>query len=158
MNFLLKTIYGFFESVLKDKTMYREYYALVEGKFSNTNGTIDKPLGRDKKERIKMAINEDGKRAVTHYEVLEQYDKGVSLVKCTLETGRTHQIRVHLAYIGYPIVNDPTYNKGKTTEFGQMLHSKSIKFHHPRTNKELYFEVEPPQEFKEKLQELESEE
>ena len=80
----------------KDHSIKREYYALVEGKFSNTNGTIDKPLGRDKKERIKMAINEEGKRAVTHYEVLEQYDKGVSLVKCTLETGRTHQIRVHI--------------------------------------------------------------
>ena len=80
----------------KDHSIKREYYALVEGKFSNTNGTIDKPLGRDKKERIKMAINEEGKRAVTHYEVLEQYDKGVSLVKCTLETGRTHAPRFRI--------------------------------------------------------------
>ena len=75
-------------------------------------------------------------------------------IECILETGRTHQIRVHLSYIGHPVVNDPAYSKGKTTEFGQMLHSKSVKFNHPRTGKELYFEIEPPKEFLEKLEEL----
>ena len=93
----------------KEHSIKREYYALVEGKFSKVEGTVDKPISRDKKERIKMAINSDGKRAVTHYEVLEQYDKGVSLVKCTLETGRTHQIRVHMASIGHPLVGDLIY-------------------------------------------------
>ena len=78
----------------KDHSIKREYYALVEGRFSKESGTIDKPLGRNKKDRLKMDIVEDGRRAVTHYEVLEQYDKGVSLIRCTLETGRTHQIRV----------------------------------------------------------------
>ncbi|MDZ5034334.1 RluA family pseudouridine synthase, partial [Clostridium perfringens] len=84
----------------KDHTIKREYYALVEGKYSKLEGTVDKPIGRNKKDRLKMAIVEDGKRAVTHYNGLEQYNNGTSLVKCTLETGRTHQIRVHMASIG----------------------------------------------------------
>ena len=103
-----------------------------------------------------MAIVKDGKRAVTHFEVIKRYENFTHM-KATLETGRTHQIRVHLDYIGYPILNDPTYSKGKCSEFGQMLHSTSIKFKHPRTNEELYFKVEPPQEFKDKLKELEEE-
>ena len=98
----------------------------------------------------------NSKEAVTHFKVLERF-KNTTLIECILETGRTHQIRVHLAYIGYPILNDPTYSKGKCSEFGQMLHSTSIKFKHPRTNEELYFKVEPPQEFKDKLKELEEE-
>ena len=81
-----------------------------------------------------------------------------TLIECILETGRTHQIRVHLAYINHPVVNDPAYGKGKATDFGQMLHSKSIKFNHPRTGKEIFFEVEPPKEFLEKLEELRTEE
>ena len=140
----------------KDHSIKREYYALVEGKFSNTNGTIDKPLGRDKKERIKMAINEDGKRAVTHYEVLEQYDKGVSLVKCTLETGRTHQIRVHMASIGHPLVGDLVYGykRQKFNIEGQALHAKTLGFIHPRTNEYIEFTSELPKYFKELLEKL----
>ena len=140
----------------KDHSIKREYYALVEGKFSNTNGTIDKPLGRDKKERIKMAINEEGKRAVTHYEVLEQYDKGVSLVKCTLETGRTHQIRVHMASIGHPLVGDLVYGykRQKFNIEGQALHAKTLGFIHPRTNEYIEFTSELPKYFKELLEKL----
>lgn len=93
----------------KEHSIKREYYALVNGKFVNTRGTIDKPLGRNKKDRLKIAIVEDGKRAVTHYEVLEQYNTNISLVKCTLETGRTHQIRVHMASIGHPLIGDALY-------------------------------------------------
>ena len=99
----------------------------------------------------------NAKEAITHFRVFERF-KSNTLLECILETGRTHQIRVHLAYIGYPVSNDATYNKKKATSFGQMLHSKSIKFTHPRTNKEMYFEIETPKEFKNKLQELEKEE
>lgn len=144
--------------MIATKEVERHYLAITDGVIKEDSGTIDAPIGRDQNNRQKMQVTDvNAKEAVTHFKVLKRFKKN-TLIECILETGRTHQIRVHLAYIGYPIVNDPTYNKGKTTEFGQMLHSKSIKFHHPRTKKELYFEVEPPQEFKEKLQELESEE
>ena len=142
----------------KDHSIKREYYALVEGKFSSTTGTINKPLGRDKKDRIKMAINEDGKRAVTHYEVLEQYDKGISLVKCTLETGRTHQIRVLMASIGHPLVGDLVYGykRQKFNVEGQVLHAKTLGFIHPRTNEYMEFTSELPEYFKELLNKLNS--
>lgn len=140
----------------KEHSIKREYYALVEGKFSNINGTVDKPISRDKKERIKMAINSDGKRAVTHYEVLEQYDKGVSLVKCTLETGRTHQIRVHMASIGHPLVGDLVYGykRQKFNIEGQALHAKTLGFIHPRAKEYMEFTSELPHYFKELLEKL----
>ncbi len=140
----------------KEHSIKREYYALVEGKFSNEKGTVDKPISRDKKERIKMAINSDGKRAVTHYEVLEQYDKGVSLVKCTLETGRTHQIRVHMASIGHPLVGDLVYGykRQKFNIEGQTLHAKTLGFIHPRTKEYMEFTSELPNYFKELLEKL----
>ncbi|MBS6184585.1 MAG: RluA family pseudouridine synthase [Clostridium celatum] len=140
----------------KEHSIKREYYALVEGKFSNVKGTVDKPISRDKKERIKMAINSDGKRAVTHYEVLEQYDKGVSLVKCTLETGRTHQIRVHMASIGHPLVGDLVYGykRQKFNIEGQALHAKTLGFIHPRTKEYMEFTSELPNYFKELLEKL----
>ena len=140
----------------KEHSIKREYYALVEGKFSNIKGTVDKPISRDKKERIKMAINSDGKRAVTHYEVLEQYDKGVSLVKCTLETGRTHQIRVHMASIGHPLVGDLVYGykRQKFNIEGQALHAKTLGFIHPRTKEYMEFTSELPNYFKELLEKL----
>lgn len=144
--------------MIATKEVKRHYLAITDGVIKEDSGTIDAPIGRDQNNRQKMQVTDvNAKEAITHFKVLKRFKKN-TLIECILETGRTHQIRVHLAYIGYPIVNDPTYNKGKATEFGQMLHSKSIKFHHPRTNKELYFEKEPPQEFKDKLQELESEE
>lgn len=140
----------------KEHSIKREYYALVEGKFSNVKGSVDKPISRDKKERIKMAINSDGKRAVTHYEVLEQYDKGVSLVKCTLETGRTHQIRVHMASIGHPLVGDLVYGykRQKFNIEGQALHAKTLGFIHPRTKEYMEFTSELPHYFKELLEKL----
>ena len=140
----------------KEHSIKREYYALVEGKFSKVEGTVDKPISRDKKERIKMAINSDGKRAVTHYEVLEQYDKGVSLVKCTLETGRTHQIRVHTASIGHPLVGDLIYGykRQKFNIEGQALHAKTLGFIHPRTKEYMEFTSELPNYFKELLEKL----
>lgn len=140
--------------MIGNKEVERHYLAIVDGVIKNTSGTIDAPIGRDQNNRQKMAVTDvNAKNAITHFNVLERF-KNNTLIECILETGRTHQIRVHLAYIGYPVTNDPLYNKKKSTEFGQMLHSKSIKFKHPRTNKELYFEQEPPKEFQSKLSEL----
>lgn len=121
-------------------------------------GTIDAPIGRDPDNRQKMKVtDQNSKNAVTHFTVLKRY-KDKTLIECKLETGRTHQIRVHLAYIGYPVFNDPVYGRrGKTTEFGQFLHSRSIRFIHPITKKELFFEVDPPEEFTDYLKELELE-
>lgn len=140
--------------MISKKEVERHYLAITDGLIKHDTGTIDAPIGRDTNDRQKMKVtDQNAKEAVTHFKVLERFNNN-TLIECILETGRTHQIRVHMAYIGYPIVNDPTYGRGKSTEFGQMLHSKSIKFLHPRTGKELYFEVEPPTEFKEKLEEL----
>ena len=99
--------------------------------------------------------DKNAKESITHFKVLEHF-KNNTLIECILETGRTHQIRVHMAYIGFPITNDPLYGKGKSTEFGQMLHSYYIKLKHPRTNKLLEFVVDPPKEFNDKLEELRS--
>ena len=140
----------------KDHSIKREYYALVEGRFSKESGTIDKPLGRNKKDRLKMDIVEDGRRAVTHYEVLEQYDKGVSLIKCTLETGRTHQIRVHMASIGHPLLGDQIYGfkKQKFKIEGQALHAKTLGFIHPSTGEYIEFTSDLPEYFKELIKKL----
>ncbi len=145
--------------MIGNKEVERRYLAITTGVIKTDTGTIDAPIGRDQRNRLKMQVTDvNAKEAITHFKVLKRY-KANTLIECILETGRTHQIRVHLAYINYPIVNDPLYGKEKNcTEFGQMLHSKSIRFNHPRTNKELYFEVEPSKEFKEKLEELENEE
>lgn len=145
--------------MIGNKEVERRYLAITTGVIKTDTGTIDAPIGRDQRNRLKMQVTDvNAKEAITHFKVLKRY-KANTLIECILETGRTHQIRVHLAYINYPIVNDSLYGKEKNcTEFGQMLHSKSIRFNHPRTNKELYFEVEPPKEFKEKLEELENEE
>ncbi|OOM09224.1 RluA family pseudouridine synthase [Clostridium saccharobutylicum] len=134
---------------LKDHSMKREYYALIEGRLKNDSGTIDKPLGRNKKDRLKMGIVEDGKRAVTHYEVIERYN-GYTLIKCILETGRTHQIRVHMASIGFPLVGDPLYGfkRQKFKVQGQMLHAKTLGFIHPGQNKYIEFTTELPEYFK----------
>lgn len=140
----------------KEHSIKREYLALVEGKFSNLSGTIDKPLGRHKKDRIKMDVVSDGKRAVTHYEVLEHYSAGVSLVKCTLETGRTHQIRVHMASIGHPLVGDPVYGfaRQKFKLQGQVLHAKTLGFIHPTTGEYMEFTTELPDYYNKLLQKL----
>lgn len=140
---------------LKDHSMKREYYALVEGRIKKDSGTIDKPLARSKRDRLKIAITEDGKRAVTHYSVIERF-KNSTLVKCVLETGRTHQIRVHMSSIGYPLVGDPLYGfkKQKFKDDGQMLHAKVLGFIHPRTGEYMEFSSELPENYKKLLENL----
>lgn len=140
--------------MISTKSVERKYLAIVEGVIKHETGTIDAPIGRDINNRQKMAVTDlNSKEAITHFRVLERFQNH-TLIECILETGRTHQIRVHLAYIGYPVCNDPLYGRGKATEFGQMLHSYSISFNHPRTNKILKYQVDVPKEFQNKLDEL----
>ena len=144
--------------MISNKEVERKYLAIVDGLIKHDTGEVDAPIGRDRNNRQKMAVTDvNGKNAITHFKVLERF-KNNTYIECILDTGRTHQIRVHLAYIGYPVNNDPLYGKGKCTEFGQMLHSYSIKFKHPRTGKEIKYEVNPPKEFKDKLDNLRGEE
>jgi 23S rRNA pseudouridine1911/1915/1917 synthase len=144
-------------TMISKKEVERKYLAIVDGVIKHDTGTIDAPIGRDINNRQKMAVTDiNSKDAITHFKVLEHF-KNNTLIECILETGRTHQIRVHMAYIGFPINNDPAYGRGKATEFGQMLHSYSIRFKHPRTGVELYYTVDAPKEFQEKLEELRSE-
>ena len=139
----------------KKHSIKREYIALIHGTLETDSALIDAPIGRDETSRKMMKVtSKNSKNAITHVKVLKRY-KGYTLVKCRLETGRTHQIRVHMKYIGHPIFNDPIYSKDKSTEFGQFLHSYSMEFNHPITNKKMYFECELPDEFKEKLNSLE---
>ncbi len=148
-------VHEMLSEMIKNKEVERKYWAIVEGVIPNETGTIDVPIGRNPNNRFQMmATDVHSKNAITKFRVLKRFSKN-TLVECRLETGRTHQIRVHMAYIGYPVVNDPLYQKKSTTEFGQMLHSKSIRFIHPITKKEIYYEVDPPEEFLKKLKELE---
>ncbi len=141
-------------TMISNKEVERKYLAIVDGLIKHDTGTVDAPIGRDLNNRQKMAVTDvNGKESITHFKVLERFDNH-TYIECRLETGRTHQIRVHMAYIGYPVCNDPLYGRGKATEFGQMLHSYSIQLKHPRSGKDLSFEVEAPKEFQEKLEEL----
>lgn len=143
--------------MISKKEVERKYLAIVDGLIKHETGTIDAPIGRDLNNRQKMAVTEvNSKESITHFKVLERFNNN-TLIECLLETGRTHQIRVHMSYIGYPVTNDPLYGRGKATDFGQMLHSYSIKLKHPRTGKELSYTVEPPKEFNDKLEELRNE-
>ncbi len=133
----------------------REYIALIKGEFLSDTATIDAPIGRDKINRKRMTVTgENSKNAITHLRVIERY-KDYTLVRLSLETGRTHQIRVHMNYIGYPVYNDPVYTNDSCTPFGQFLHSTSITFRHPITNEEMHFECELPEYFKDFLEKLE---
>ena len=137
------------------KNITREYLALICGEFPHETATIDAPIGRDPKDRKRMAVTaENSKEAITHVRVVKRF-KGYTLVSCILETGRTHQIRVHMNYIGYPIYNDPVYNTKSSTEFGQFLHSYKMDFIHPITKKEMHFEAPLPDNFKEFIDTLE---
>ncbi|EOA09309.1 RluA family pseudouridine synthase [Pediococcus acidilactici] len=139
---------------LKDKTNQRKYWAIVHGNIKEDTGTINAPIGRSKKDRKKMAINEEGRPAVTHFKVLERFGE-YTLIECQLETGRTHQIRVHLKYIGHPVAGDPLYGPRKTLKGnGQFLHAKLLGFKHPRTGEEMVFEVDPPTIFQATLKKL----
>ncbi|MFA5007571.1 MAG: RluA family pseudouridine synthase [Candidatus Izemoplasmatales bacterium] len=139
---------------LKEKKTQREYVAIVEGVIKNNFGTIDMPIGRDLRDRKKMAVVQGGKPAVTRFEVLERFPAH-TYVKCVLETGRTHQIRVHLASIGHPVTGDPVYGKKAGADpHGQFLHARTLGFTHPRTGKELSFAAPLPGYFEEKLSRL----
>ncbi|MDD3895412.1 MAG: RluA family pseudouridine synthase [Bacilli bacterium] len=140
----------------KNKTIIREYIALLIGELKTDTATIDAPIGRDVHDRMKMNVtNVNAKKAVTHLTVLNRY-QGYTLVNFKLETGRTHQIRVHAKYIGYPVYNDPVYTKNKCTSFGQFLHSSKLEFIHPITKKHLIFECSLPKEFNDFLFNLET--
>lgn len=138
---------------LQDKLTKREYIALVEGIIVNKRGKINAPIGRDKNNRLKMAVTASGKEAITNFEVLETYEDK-TLIKCILETGRTHQIRVHMQYINHPLVNDYVYGNAKPNDFGQFLHAESLGFTHPKTKEWLEFTSPLPEEFKSYLEKL----
>lgn len=145
------------EKQLAAKSNKRQYLAIVHGNFAEEEGTIDAPIGRNPKDRKQMAVVEKGKSAVTHFKVLEQY-QGYSLVECQLETGRTHQIRVHMAYIGHPLAGDPLYGPRKTLPgHGQFLHAKTLGFEQPSTGEWLEFSVQPPEIFQQTVADLQKE-
>lgn len=132
---------------LAEKKTYRKYVALVWGVIGSDSGEIDAPIGRSKNDRKKMAIRADGKEAITHFKVLKRYEKA-TLIELRLETGRTHQIRVHMNYIGHPVVNDPVYGNRKLfDETGQCLHAKELGFVHPTTGEYMQFDSELPECF-----------
>ncbi len=142
---------------LQDKTCHREYVAIVHKPFSHEYGTINAPIGRDEKDRQKMAVTANhSKEAVTHFTVIKNF-KNYAYIRCKLETGRTHQIRVHMRYIEHPIAGDPKYGPRKTIEAnGQLLHACTLEFIHPTTHEKMHFEAELDDTFKKVLQELEA--
>lgn len=136
------------------KTVTRKYKAVVHGHIPHDFGTIDAPIGRDTKDRQSMTVVDNGKNAVTHFHVLERF-KEFTFVECQLETGRTHQIRVHMKYIGFPLAGDPKYGPRKTLELGgQALHAGLLGFNHPRSGEYIEFEAPLPDEFNELLDQL----
>ena len=143
----------------KEHSIKREYIALLCGVLPHDTATIDAPIGRDEKNRLRMTVTpNNSKKAITHLEVLKRYKAGYTLVKARLETGRTHQIRVHTKYIGYPVYNDPVYSNKSTGDFGQFLHSYSMEFIHPITKEKMYFKRDVPKYFKDFLDKLDNEE
>lgn len=134
---------------IKEHSAYRTYHAIIYGHLKEQAGCVNAPIGRHKTDRKRMAVtNLNSREAITHYKVLAEYP-GFSYIECRLETGRTHQIRVHMAHLGHPVVGDPVYGKGRDAMglSGQCLHSKKIEFTHPRTNERLQFETELPEYF-----------
>lgn len=136
------------------KTVVRKYKAIVHGNIPHDVGTVDAPIGRDTKDRQRMTVVDNGKHAVTHFQVLERL-QDFTFIECQLETGRTHQIRVHMKYIGYPLAGDPKYGPKKTLAInGQALHAGVLGFEHPRTKEYIEFEAPMPPEFVEVLETL----
>ena len=147
----------FLANQLSDHTLHREYIALVKGVIKENDGKIIAPIGRDKYNRQKMAVDtKNGKEAVTNFHVLKRFNQ-YTLVSCVLETGRTHQIRVHMNYIGYPIEGDPVYGPRSHLLFdkGQLLHAHKLILIHPRTKKKMEFEAPLPDDFKDIINSLE---
>ena len=145
--------HNFLSEQIKEHSFTREYEAVVHGKFKVTEGTVDAPIGRHPEKRKQMAVCEkNSKNAVTHYSVIEQYEK-FAYIRCRLEAGRTHQIRVHMAYIGHAVAGDDIYGPKKVAAglVGQCLHAKKIGFIHPKTLEYMEFESELPEYFKEFL-------
>ena len=143
---------------IKNREVKKIYIALVRGNVNEEEATINMPIGRSTKDRKKMAVRKDGKEAITHFKVLKRYSK-YTLLEVKIDTGRTHQIRVHMSEIGHPIIGDTAYSNGKN-EFsvsGQMLHAKSLDFKHPKTGKDMHLEADLPQYFKDVLDKLEGE-
>ena len=141
---------------LKEHSIRRAYYALVQGVISEPAGIVDAPIGRHETDRKKMAVTfKNSKEARTHYFVKERFARN-TFIECRLETGRTHQIRVHMSYLGYPLVGDPLYgNRKNNYDFpGQALHAYALGFVHPRTGEELYFEAPLPEHFTSVLKQL----
>lgn len=139
----------------QNKSITRKYIALLKGELKTDSATIDAPIGRSENDRKKMAVtSKNSKKAVSHLKVLKRY-KGYTLVEFKLDTGRTHQIRVHAQYIGHPVYNDPVYTNDKCSEFGQFLHSYSMDFIHPITKEQMHFEKEIPEYFSKFLECLE---
>ena len=146
----------FLAEQLKDHTMAREYMALVRGVIKENSGTVEMPIGRDKNNRQKMAVTKEGKPAITHFSVVERFANH-TLVKCQLVSGRTHQIRVHMSAIGYPVEGDPLYagkNYDKLYKNGQLLVAYKLKLIHPQTKKEMVFEIPLPDYFEKVLDSL----
>ena len=140
-----------------NKTVKRKYYAICYGEINHNLGKIDAPIGRDLSNRQTMTVVDGGKHAITHFKVLERF-KGFTLLELVLETGRTHQIRVHMKYIGHPLLGDPVYGpRNVVGENGQFLHAKTLGFTHPKTNEFLEFESPLPDYFLEKINELREE-
>ncbi|MCH1623853.1 RluA family pseudouridine synthase [Ferdinandcohnia quinoae] len=137
------------------KTVTRKYKAIVHGNIPHDHGTVDAPIGRDKRDRQSMTVtDENSKVAVTHFNVIDRF-KDFTFIECELETGRTHQIRVHMKYIGYPLAGDPKYGPKKTLEInGQALHAGLLGFVHPRTKEYIEFEAPLPEEFEQLLAHL----
>ena len=136
------------------KSVKRKYTALVHGNIPHDYGTVDAPIGRNKKDRQSMDVVDDGKDAVTHFNVLEHF-KDYTLIECQLETGRTHQIRVHMKYIGYPLVGDPKYGPKKTLDIGgQALHAGLIGFEHPVTGEYIERQAVLPDAFEQLLEDI----
>ena len=144
---------------LKNHEIKKTYLALVRGIIKENEATINMPIARSKKDRKKMDVDKDGKEAITHFKVLERYKNKYTLLQINLETGRTHQIRVHLSHIGYPIIGDEVYSNGKNewNVSGQCLHAWRLEFKHPITGKKISLEAEIPEYFKNIIKELEEE-
>ena len=144
---------------LKNHEVKKTYLALVRGIIKENEATINMPIARSKKDRKKMDVDKDGKEAITHFKVLGRYKNKYTLLQINLETGRTHQIRVHLSHIGYPIIGDEVYSNGKNewNVSGQCLHAWKLEFNHPITGKKISLEAEIPEYLKNIIKELEEE-